>query len=426
MPNYSNFVEEYNMQDDLATITQADGKYYRLPGLKETSLQDYTFLIRKDIFDAAGYDVAELEKDWTWDEFADVLIGVKQYMVEQGMCGENDYIWSDMWCGQTSGYGQGGNLLKLLGASYDINTGWAITTNYGLVYDADSDSFVDGSVSDNYKQAYTVLQKLVQNKVLDPETWTQDDDTALNKFYRGETAIMSTNRAQYATQDSKIKEQLGEGNYELYRTLVPIGTSDYQAENQRLECGIMISSNALKELGEDEFIKMMRFVDWLWYSDEGLTLTKWGKEGETYTVTDGTYSLTPGYYCNGLSIAQTSDDQIDLREELGYACGNFMYSGNTELLTSNFSEDLRDFYDRQGQYRKLRPLDPTVTFDEDQMEMLNLWGTPMTDTVNAWTCKFAMNQADINNDWDTYVAEVEAQNMQNIVDMYNDTYNASK
>lgn len=88
-------------------------------------------------------------KGWTWDKFADVLIGVKKYMVEQGMCGENDYIWSDMWCGQTSGYGQGGNLLKLLGASYDINTGWAITTNYGLVYDADSDSFVDGSVSDN-------------------------------------------------------------------------------------------------------------------------------------------------------------------------------------------------------------------------------------------------------------------------------------
>ena len=94
---------------------------------------------------------------------------------------------------------------------------------------------------------------------------------------------MSTNRAQYATQDSKIKEQLGEGNYELYRTLVPIGTSDYQAENQRLECGIMISSNALKELGEDEFIKMMRFVDWLWYSDEGLTLTEVGKEGENLT-----------------------------------------------------------------------------------------------------------------------------------------------
>lgn len=59
--------------------------------------------------------------------------------------------------------------------------------------------------------------------------------------------------------------------------LWPLSRSRYQAENQRLECGIMISSNALKELGEDEFIKMMRFVDWLWYSDEGLTLTKWAK-----------------------------------------------------------------------------------------------------------------------------------------------------
>ena len=72
-------------------------------------------------------------------------------MVEQGMCEEGDYIWSDMWCGQTSGYGQGGCLLNLLGASYDLHTGWGITTNYGLVYDAESDSFVSGSTSENFK-----------------------------------------------------------------------------------------------------------------------------------------------------------------------------------------------------------------------------------------------------------------------------------
>lgn len=427
MPNFSNFVEEYSMQPELETITQSDGKYYRLPGLKETALQDYTFLIRKDLFDAAGYDVTELEKDWTWEEFADVLKGVKAYMVQQGMCSENDYIWSDMWCGQTSGYGQGGNLLSLLGKSYGLNTGWAITTNYGLVYDAASDQFVSSSISDDFKAAYTVIQDLVSSKILDPETWTQDDDTALNKFYRGETAIISTNRAQYTTQEEKITAQLGEGNFELYRTLVPIGNNDYQAENQRLECGVCISANALETLGEKEFIKMMRFVDWLWYSEEGQTLTKWGVEGETYTVSeDGTYSLTPGYYCAGLSIAKTSDDQIDMREELGYACGNFMYGGTAKLLTSNFTPDLQDFYARMSEYRKLRPLDPTVAFDEDQLEMLNLWGTPMTDTINTWTNKFAMGQADINADWDTYVAEVKAQNLQSILDMYNDTYQASK
>ena len=356
-----------------------------------------------------------------------MLKGVKAYMVEQGMCEESDYIWSDMWCGATSGYGQGGCLLNLLGASYGLHTGWGITTNYGLVYNAETDAFESGNTSEAYKQAYSVIQDLVRSKVLDPETWTQEDETAMNKFYRGETAIITTNRAQYVAQEEGITEQLGAGNFELYRIVTPVGNNNYQAENQRLECGVCISSRALDELGEEDFIKMMRFVDWLWYSEEGQILTKWGIEGETYTVSeDGTYSLTPAYYCGGLSIAKTSDDQVDMREELGYACGNYMYGGNTELLTSNFSADLQEFYDRQNEYRDLRPLDPTVAFDDLDMEQATLWGTPLTDTQNTWTNRFAMDQADVEADWDQYVSEVEAQNLQNLIDLYNETYQEQK
>lgn len=425
MPNYSAFVEEYGMATDLESILQEDGKYYRLPGLKETCLQDYTFLVRQDLFEGAGIDVAEEEKDWTWDEFVDILIKVKEYMVAQGIVSQNDYIWSDMWCGET-GANQGGNLLKLIGASYGVYSGWAITSNYGLIFDANADEFVDGSISENYKQMMTVIQKLVDNKILDPETFTQQDDVAGNKFYRGETALISTNRAQYTAQEEGIKGQLGEGNYKLYRAVVPVGTTNYQADNERLECGVMISSKALKDLGEDGFIKMMRFVDWLWYSEEGLTLTKWGVEGETYTVTDGVYSLTDGYYCGGLSIPQTNDNQVDMRLELGYACGNFMYGGNLELLTSNFDESLQDFYSRVASYRELRPMDPHIAMSEDDQEMMSMYGTTLTDTVNTWTLKFAMRQADINSDWDEYVAAVQGAQLQNVLDTYNRYYKASK
>lgn len=51
---------------------------------------------------------------------------------------------------------------------------------------------------------------------------------------------------------------------------------------------------------------------------------------------------------------------------------------------------------------------------------------PKTAQKDASVATVKKQGAAINNDWDTYVAEVEAQNMQNIVDMYNDTYNASK
>ncbi|MGM9593790.1 MAG: hypothetical protein ACI3U8_05495 [Candidatus Onthomonas sp.] len=434
MPNFTNFYNDYNMAADVDTIRQDDGKFYRLPGMKETALQDYTLLLRDDIFEAAGYNVAELEKDWTWDEFADILIGVKAYMVEQGMCSESDYIWTDRWCGSTSGYGTGGCLLNLISRSYGIYTTWSsVATNMAdLYFDEADDCFKVSSTSDAYKAYMTVVQKLVSNKILDPETWSQEDTVADSAFYTGKTALILTNRSQTTAQVEGLKAQLGEGNFSVYRCVIPMGVDadgnkiTYQAENSRLECGVMISSKALNDLGEDEFIKLMRFVDWLWYSDAGLTLTKWGVEGVTYTVEDGVYSLTPGYYCGGLSIAQSSDDQEDMRLKYGFACGNFMYGGTAELLTSNFAPDLRDFYDRQGEYRTLKPLDPSIALSEDDSEMANLWATPLFSEMNTWTCKFAMGQADINADWDTYVAAIESQNVQNIVDLYNDYYQASK
>ncbi|MCD7929124.1 MAG: extracellular solute-binding protein [Clostridiales bacterium] len=429
MPNYQAFYEEYDMEDDVASLYQEDGKYYRLPGMKETCLQDYTIGIRQDIFEAAGYDVTELEDDWTWDEFVDILVDVKAYMVSEGMIDESDYIWSDKWCGAQSGQGNGGNLLKLIGASYGIYSGWSMSmsSNYGLVFNTDTDEFELGSTSENYKEMMTVVQRMVNEGILDPETFTQNDDTAENKFYRGETALLSLNRSTYTVTDTALAENLGEGNYSLYRILVPVGTTDEQAENERLECGIMVSTNALDELGEEEFVKMMRFIDWLWYSEEGQILTKWGIEGETYTVDDeGNYSLTDGYYCGGLSIAQTSDDQVDMRVELGFACGNFMYGGNTELLTSNFDEGLQDFYDRMSEYRSLRALDPTISLSEDELEQANLWGTPLDDTINSWTLGFAEGLYDLDEYWDQYVADVESQNVQSLLDLYNTRYQESK
>lgn len=435
MPNFTNFYNAYDMEPDISTIRQDDGKFYRLPGMKETALQDYTLLLRSDIFTAAGYDIAELEKDWTWDEFADILIGVKAYMVEQGMCGENDYIWTDRWCGSTSGYGSGGCLLNLISRSYGIYTTWSTggTNLADLYFDWDADEFKVSSTSQAYKDYMTVVQKLVSNKILDPETWTQEDTTADSAFYTGKTALILTNRSQTTAQVEGLTAQLGEGNFEVYRCVLPMGvdaegnTISYQAENSRLECGVMISAKALNELGEDEFIKMMRFVDWLWYSDAGLTLTKWGVEGQTYQIADdGSYELLPQYYCGGLTIAQTSDDQEDMRLKYGFACGNFMYGGSTELLVSNFSADLRDFYDRMDQYRTLRPLDPSIALSEDDSEMANLWATPLFSEMNTWTCRFAMGQADIEADWDSYVAAIEAQNAQSVVDLYNQYYQASK
>lgn len=425
MPNFTKFVEDYSMQPELKSITKADGKFYRLPGMLEAPVQDYTFLLRKDLFDAAGIDVAAIEKDWTWDDFYDALVKVKAYMVSQGMIEESAYIWSDLWAGSEVADGSGGNILKLMGSTYGVPAGWAVGN--GMAYDAESDSWYFASTSDKYKEFVTMAAKFVNGGLLDPETFTQDNQTACNKFYRSETAILSVNRSQYTSWLDNMNEQIGAGNYETYLCVIPKGTTNYMTENTRLENGVMISENALEELGEEDFIKMLRFVDWLFYSDEAYDLTKWGVEGETYQVNaDGTKSLLDGLCCGGLGIAAENESDVDIRLQWGYAGGNYYYGGTIEEMTDNFNPAIMDFVNRVNEYREIKPLDPAYTATEEENEQLNLWKTPLIDNVNKWTLQFVTGARNPETDWDAYVAECESLNSQVMVDYINEIYNRTK
>ena len=429
MPNFSAFVEKYNMNPDLDTIRQADGKFYRLPGMHQAALQDYTILVREDIFEAAGYDIRELEKDWTWESLHDILMNVKNYMVSNGMCKASDYIWSDLWCGE-SGKGSGGNLLKLMGASYNVLSGWAIDgSNGGIKYDWDKKEFYSSSISQDYKKFITILNSYVKDGLLDPETFTQSDEVAHNKFYNGQTVIMSTNRSQMANDIVGIEQILGKGNCKVYVTAYPSGTNKNLAETSRLECGVMISKRALDTLGEKEFIKLMRFVDWMFYSEEAYTLCKWGPKGKTwdYATVDGKQikKLLPGYKCGGLGLPG-ADTDTDIRLKWGYAGGNYFYGHSTAESTDAFTPEVQDLYARYGKYKTVATVDPKAKPSEDQREQLNLWAVPLIDNINSWTLKFVTGQKDINKDWNEYIASCKNLNVDKIVDLTNKIYQAQQ
>ncbi|MEG0565748.1 MAG: sugar ABC transporter substrate-binding protein, partial [Hungatella sp.] len=80
--------------------------------------------------------------------------------------------------------------------------------------------------------------------------------------------------------------------------------------------------------------KMLRFVDWLWYSDEGQTLCQWGVEGETYTKdASGNIVLNPEITYNGINQGAAKQLNVDY----GFAGGVFAYGGSTALKTSKFT-----------------------------------------------------------------------------------------
>ena len=422
MPYYTEFYNKYDLSKDIQTITRSNGKYYKLPGMKENNLINYTLMIRKDIWDKAGVDVVALQKDWTWADFLEALKKVKSYMVAQGMCKESDYIWSDLWCGNESGQGSGGNLLGVMAATYDVNAGWNIGN--GMRYNKDQDKFLFSPVSDNYKEFLKTANSFVEAGILDPETFTQDDATATSKYYNGKTAIMSINQGQWANYEQNMTAQLGAGNYENYVITIPIGTTrNSTVSAERLENGVMISKKALDELGEDGFIQMLRFVDWLFYSHEAYELTKWGVEGEHYEVVDGVKKLKAGYCCSGLGFGNGGDESlVDIRLKWGYAGGNFWYGGTVAEMSDNLTGAVADYVNRDYTDRDVPPLAPGIAPTADQNEEINLIATPLISSVNSWTLKFVTGQADIDKQWDEYVKSCESLNYQGLVDIYATLY----
>ncbi len=422
MPYYTDFYNKYDLSKDIQTITRSNGKYYKLPGMKESNLINYSFVIRKDIWDKAGVDVVALQKDWTWADFLEALKKVKAYMVSQGMCKESDYIWSDLWCGNESGQGSGGNLLGVMAATYDVNAGWNIGN--GMRYNKDQDKFLFSPVSDNYKEFLKTANSFVEAGILDPETFTQDDATATAKYYNGKTAIMSINQGQWANYEQNMTAQLGAGNYENYVITIPIGsTRNSTVSPERLENGVMISKKALDELGEDGFIQMLRFVDWLFYSHEAYELTKWGVEGEHYEVVDGQKKLKAGYCCSGLGFGNDeAESMTDIRLKWGYAGGNFWYGGTVAEMSDNLTGAVADYVARDASDRDTPPLAPGLAPTPDQNEEINLIATPLISNVNSWTLKFVTGQAKIDAQWDEYVKSCEDLNYKGLVDIYAQLY----
>lgn len=402
MPNYMKAVKDWGMDKDLQVKLQADGKYYVLPGLWESAGGGYSYIIRKDIFEKAGVDVSK-EGSWTYEDFYEAMKKVKDYTGAK-------YVMSDRFKGDST--------LNIAAVEYGVTGGWGLSN--GLTFDKDKQQFRFADTSDDFKAYVTYFNKLYKEGLLDPESFTQDDDTALAKFYKGDTYVINGNYQNLA--DMKAKMQVPDAD--LYMIVQPGGPKGMlQIETSRLENGIMISENALKKLGKDKFIEMLRFVDWLWYSDEGQTLSLWGVEGETYTKdADGNIKLNPDISYNGLN----PDAPKKLNVDYGFGGGVFAYGGSTKLKMSKMTDGEKDYNNRILTLRQPRDLPPPIMATPDESEELNLISKPLMDYVKTMTLKFITGQASVDADWDAYVAQAKASGSDRYTQMANDIFSKTK
>ncbi|QTE29389.1 ABC transporter substrate-binding protein [Pengzhenrongella sicca] len=388
MPNFQAKVKEWGLEANLDTLRQADGKFYVLPGLHEAAWQDYTVAIRTDVMAELG-----LENPETWADFHDVLVEIKAAYPDS-------YPFSDRFFGD--------NILGLVAQDFGTSAGkWAYKN---ANWNPDSEEFEFTGSSAAYKETIEYFKSLVDEGLMDPESFTQDEDTAIQKFTTGKSFAISTN-AQIVVNDYRAALTSAVPGATVAKIPLPgdaiVGTS-------RLENGIMLNANVVEN---ENFVAMMQFIDWLWYSDEGQEMAKWGVEGTTYTKdADGAFTLAADIDYVGLNPTATKH----LQKDFGFAGGVFAYGGTTALLQSTFSDEEIAFQDEMLT-KELSPIPPSYPFDELEREQVTLWETPLTDYAKQMALQFILGQRDLD-EWDDYVSELEGKGSTDYIDLVNSAH----
>ncbi|MET7672654.1 ABC transporter substrate-binding protein [Micromonospora luteifusca] len=394
MPNLKDKITKWNLQPEIDNLRQADGKFYLLPGVHEKPTQDYTVLVRTDIMQELNLAVPK-----TWDDLYTVLKAMKAKY-------PNVYPYSDLF----SKPNPTGALLGILGSSHGTYAGWDFQH---ATWDPTAKKFIYTGSSEQYKQVVTYLHKLVAEGLLDPESFTQTDDQARQKLANGKSFVVTGN-AQTLVNNHRPDLAKTLPNAKMAKIPLPMGPTGEVNPFPRLENGIMISSKARES---KNFVAMMQFIDWLWYSDAGLEFARWGIEGTTFTKdASGKRTLNPGVDFLGLNPKAPKH----LQKDFGFQNGVFAYGGSPDLVRGFFSPEELEFQ-KVMDARKPREVPPPRPFTDEEREQVSLWETPLKDFVTQNTLKFALGQRPLS-EWDAYVAELKAKNSEQYIDLVNKAY----
>ncbi|MEU8024857.1 extracellular solute-binding protein [Micromonospora haikouensis] len=398
MPNFKEKIDKWGLKPEIDTLRQSDGKFYLLPGLHEKPWQEYTVAVRTDILDELKQPVPK-----TWDEFYTVLKAMKAKYPDS-------YPYSDRWSKPTPG----GALLRIAGSSFGTQAGWSFQHS---TWDPAAGKFVYTGATEQYKQMIQYLNKLVTEGLLDPESFTQSDEAARQKLANGKSFVITSN-AQTLVNDYRPDLAKTIPGAKLVNIPLPVGPAGEINPASRLENGVMISKKARDS---KNFVAMMQFLDWLYYSDAGQEFAKWGIEGTTF-VKDaaGKRMPAPDVDMIGLNPKGTKH----LQKDFGFANGVFAYGGKLDLMQSFFSPEELEFQ-KVMNTRKPIEVPPPAPLTDAEREQVSLWETPLKDYVTQNTLKFILGQRPLT-EWDAYVGELKAKNADQYIEVVNKAYERFK
>jgi putative aldouronate transport system substrate-binding protein len=402
MPNFQKYVKEWDLQQMIDNLRQADGKYYMVPGLQEVSVPTFTLVIRKDIFEQVGGTVPQ-----TWDELRNALVKIKAKYPDSKPLAD--------------GF-EGASMLNYAAHAFGTVAGWGFGN--GTQFDQASGKFIYAATSPGYKAMVEYFHSLAADGLLDTESFTKKNDgsgTVTDKFAQNKVFAASGSNGTVNDFSTALDAAGQKGKYQVVEIAPPGGPAGQVVEPRNFWNGFMLTAKAKDD---PHFLSMLQFLDWLYYSPESRDLLQWGVEGQTYTKSGDKYTLKPEYKLKSFNI--NPNGKTDIGTDLGYS--NAVLAGSTEsraLKVSYNPPAYVEYINSVLSTRKPRAPFPPAPLNADELEQASLLATPLKDAVDTNTLKFILGERPLSQ-WDGYVNELNGKNLQGYLDLINGAYERFK
>jgi len=385
LPNLEKKIKEYEIEDELDNWRTKDGKLYVAPVMNEAALYNTAPVIRVDLLKKYNLNVPE-----TMDDLYNVLKVLK----------ENDpssYPMANLVRAET--------IRNLSGAA------WGIDPSYnGFVYDEAKQSYTYLYTSENYRQYVTFLNKLVSEKLADPELFTSSLDSWKQKLVTGKSVFTYTWISELAQLNADGKKNVSP-DFEL-APIPPIAGpgGKLAASTQRIPHGIVIPASAANK---PYFNDLLAFVDYL-YSDEGNNIVTWGQENDSYTVVDGKKQFTDKI-TGATSIQRALWDSGASNQNYTML---YTYDWFTKVLDNPLVTSLTEEARANNWFPAIVKV-PKLTTDEKEEE--NMLLTTLKDSYAKAHDGFVFGRLASDADWDNYVKDMENKGVKKLIELYNNS-----
>ncbi|MCL2319328.1 MAG: extracellular solute-binding protein [Treponema sp.] len=395
MPNFKKAADLNKAWDAINAWKENDGKFYNMPELRAFTVNNAQLFMREDLMAASGIKKEQIKT-------SDDLLNAFRKLVK-----DNPKL-------KGVGVTEGGIFPHVARMFNDTKLQTFLGADYGLEWT--NGKWVFGPATDKSRAALSWIRTLVAEKLLDVESLGLPREQVRTNMSSGQYVANYVPYSDTAVAETAAKPVLGPAF--SYTVIVPPATPWGRAYSTgadgKWQYEYQFTQNALKRAGKADFINMVKFVDWLRYSDEMWYRYRFGVEGVTFDMVKGEAVLRPT-----VKTSQNPSGTIDLEKDFG--CGVLAFRGYN-VLAQELTGYKQEYVDYQLLTQKegyIRPPVKPFSLKMSDQDIVNQYMPGLRQYLSESTMKFIMGDVAINDaNWAAFTKQCENYGSTKLIELF--------